>query len=59
MPLGSAIGLPPGAVVELDGSVDEPVELYVNGRPCGHGEILVGDDGRWGIRISHLIAPGS
>ena len=34
------VGLPPGAVVELDRQADEPIDLYVNGgasRPAGCG----------------------
>lgn len=60
LPLGETLGLPLGAVVELDRGTEEPVDLYVNGLRFGHGQLLVGDDGNWAIKIDELEArPGA
>jgi flagellar motor switch protein FliN/FliY len=56
LPLGESLGLPLGAVVELDRGTDEPVDLYVNGLCFAHGRLLVGDDGNWAIKIDALEA---
>jgi flagellar motor switch protein FliN/FliY len=54
LPLGDTLGLPLGAVVELDRATEEPVDLYVNGLRFAHGQLLVGDDGNWAIKIDEL-----
>jgi len=60
LPLGDTLGLPLGAVVELDRDTEEPVDLYVNGLRFGHGQLLVGDDGNWAIKIDELeLHPGA
>lgn len=60
LPLGETLGLPLGAVVELDRGTEEPVDLYVNGLCFAHGQLLVGDDGNWAIKIDELEArPGA
>jgi len=53
MPLAHAVGLEPGAVVELDRDADDLVELYVNERHFASG-VLVVADGQWAIRIEQL-----
>jgi chemotaxis protein CheY-P-specific phosphatase CheC/flagellar motor switch/type III secretory pathway protein FliN len=50
------LGLRDGAVVVLDRSVDDPIELFVNGAPYAHGRLLV-DDGEWAVVIDGLLAP--
>jgi flagellar motor switch protein FliN/FliY len=54
MPVGRAVGLPPGAVVELDHGADDLVELYVNGRRFARGTLVVAE-GEWAVRIDELI----
>lgn len=49
-----AVGLPTGAVVELDRAVDEPVDLLVNGVPFATGRLLVTDDGEWAVRVESV-----
>ena len=51
MPLGQALELPLGAVVDLDRASDAPVDLFVNGLRFGQGHLLVTDDGEWAIRL--------
>lgn len=58
MELGRAVSLSPGAVVELQELVDEPVDVLVNGTRFGRGELLVADDGTWAVRIGELVSAG-
>jgi flagellar motor switch protein FliN len=58
MPLGSALGLPVGAVVDLDRAGDAPVDLYVNGTRFARGELIVTDDGEWAVSINGLESEG-
>ena len=51
LPLRKIAGLSPGAVVELDESVAEPVEVVVGDRVMARGEI-VSVDGCYGVRIT-------
>jgi flagellar motor switch/type III secretory pathway protein FliN len=54
MPLGQALELPLGAVVDLDRASDAAVDLFVNGLRFGHGHLLVTDDGEWAIRLEKV-----
>jgi flagellar motor switch protein FliN/FliY len=58
MPLGSALGLPLGAVLDLDRTADAPVDLYVNGVCFARGQLLVTDDGEWAMSIDGLESEG-
>ena len=42
-----------GSVVELDCSVDDPVEIVVNDRVIAEGEIVI-VDGNYGVRITRI-----
>ena len=53
MLLDDAIKLGVGSVIELNSSIDEPVDLVVNGRALARGEVVV-VDGYYGIRITEL-----
>jgi flagellar motor switch protein FliN len=44
-----------GAVVELDCSPDDPVEIIVNDRVIAHGEVVV-VSGNYGVRITKLAS---
>lgn len=56
MPLRDVVRMGVGTMVELNRTVDEPVELLVNGRPLARGEVVV-VDGYYGIRITEIGAP--
>jgi flagellar motor switch protein FliN/FliY len=56
-PVGRTVGLGPGSVLELDRNVDEPVDLYVNGRRFAAGRLMVAEDGDWAVQID-TIEPG-
>jgi flagellar motor switch protein FliN len=58
MPLGSALGLPLGAVVDLDRAADAPVDLYVNGMRFARGHLLVTEEGEWAVSLSALESEG-
>jgi flagellar motor switch protein FliN len=62
LPLRDIAQLGNGAVVELDCSPDDPVEIIVNDRVIAHGEVVV-VSGNYGVRItkiaSHHAAPGT
>ncbi len=53
-PVGDAVGLAPGAVLELDRGVDDPVDLYVNGRRLALGRLLLTEDGEWAVRVESI-----
>jgi len=55
LPLGVAVGLAPGAVVELDKAAEEPVDLYVSGRRFARGVLVLVDDGEWAVRVQELV----
>jgi flagellar motor switch protein FliN/FliY len=49
------VGLPAGAVVELDRQADEPIDLYVNGHPFATGRLMVVDGSDWAVRIEKIL----
>jgi flagellar motor switch protein FliN/FliY len=57
VPLGRALELPLGAVVDLDCAADAPVNLYVNGLCFAQGRLFVTDDGEWAVRLESLGGP--
>lgn len=52
--LGEAMALGPGAVVPLDRTAGQPVDLLVNGQLVARGEVVVVDD-VYGLRITETI----
>ena len=55
IPLGQALELPPGTVVELEQASEAPVELYVNGMCFAHGSLLVSPGGEWNVKVDALV----
>ena len=55
MPIGSLVGTPAGAVVELDREAEEPVDLYVNGMRFASGRLVVSEGGEWAVKIETLV----
>lgn len=55
-PIKEILNLVPGAVVELDNLVDEPVEILVNGTLVAQGEVVVVNE-NFGVRITQIISP--
>jgi flagellar motor switch protein FliN/FliY len=50
------VGLPSGAVVELDRQADEPIDLYVNGTRFATGRLMVVDGTDWAVRIETVLS---
>ncbi|HLM86704.1 MAG TPA: FliM/FliN family flagellar motor switch protein [Solirubrobacteraceae bacterium] len=55
LPLGRALELAQGAVVELDQSAEEPVELFANGLCFANGKLVVTPDGAWAVQVGQLV----
>jgi flagellar motor switch protein FliM len=53
--LGASLGLAPGAIVELDQLVEEPVELFANGLCFANGSLVVTGEGAWGVQLERLV----
>lgn len=50
-----AVGLPHGAVIELDRDADDPVDVFVNGVRMATGRLEVVGDGEWAVRIDTVF----
>ena len=59
MASAEVVGLPAGAVVELDRGADEPIDLYINGRRFATGRLLVVDGSDWAVRIETVLERSS
>ncbi len=55
MASAQVVGLPPGAVVELDKQADDAIDLYVNGTRFATGRLVVVDGTDWAVRIEHVF----
>jgi flagellar motor switch protein FliN/FliY len=51
MTIRRAVTLAPGAVVELDRELEDPIDLYVNGRRFASGRLVTLDGGEWAVSI--------
>jgi flagellar motor switch protein FliN/FliY len=49
-----AVGLPRGAVVELDREADDAIDLYVDGLHFGTGRLVVTDEGELAVRLESI-----
>ena len=58
MPVGRAVNLATGAVVDLDRAPDDPVDVFVNGRRFATGRLLLVED-EWAVRIESVLPAGS
>jgi flagellar motor switch protein FliN len=54
--LKDLLELVPGAVVELDQQVQDPVELLVGRKVIARGEVVV-VDGNYGLRVTEIASP--
>jgi flagellar motor switch protein FliN len=55
MPSAQIVGLPSGAVVELDRQADEPIDIFVNGMRFASGRLIVVDGSDWAVRIEQIF----
>ncbi len=56
MIINDMLQLSQGSVVELNKGAGEPVEIFVNSKLLGKGEVIVVND-RFGVRITEIISP--
>ncbi len=56
MPVAKVLQLGQGSVVELQKAAGEPLEVLVQGRPIGKGEVVVVNE-KFGIRLTEIISP--
>ena len=56
IPLRELVRFGVGSMIELNRSVDEPVDLVVNNYPFARGEVVV-IDGYYGVRITETGTP--
>lgn len=54
LPLGDLMQLGAGAVVELDKTADEPLDVRVNGRLLATAEVVV-VNGKYGLRLVNIV----
>ena len=58
LPLRQLLALTPGSVVELDRALGEPVDVLVNGKLIGRGQIVtIGNE--FGVRLSEIVDPST
>ena len=57
LPLRDLLALAPGAVLELERTAGEPVDVLVNGTVVARGEVVV-VDGDFGVRVTEIVARG-
>ena len=55
MPIGRAVALHEGAVVDLDRKPEEPVDVYVNGTHFGTGRLIM-IEGEWSLQLESVDA---
>jgi flagellar motor switch/type III secretory pathway protein FliN len=53
MPAAFVVGMPHGAIVDLECEPDEPADLFVNGRHFGTGRLVL-VDGEWALKVETL-----
>lgn len=56
MTIGELLSLNRGSIVELDRLAEDPVDIYVNEKLLGKGEIVVANE-RLGVRILEIVTP--
>lgn len=54
MQLGNLLKLGKGAVIELDKTVGEPVDIYVNSKLVARGEIVIVEN-KVGITLTEIV----
>lgn len=55
MPLANVLELASGAIIELNRSVSDPVEVLANGSVIARGDVVV-VDGNYGVRITEIVS---
>lgn len=56
MPIGKLLSLSKGSIIELNRLAGESVDVYVNEKLLGKGEIVIVSE-RLGVRITEIVTP--
>ena len=56
MTIKELLSLTPGSVVAFDRSVNEPMDIMINGTLVARGEV-VSADGKFGLRLVDVVSP--
>jgi flagellar motor switch protein FliN/FliY len=56
MPVNELLRLGQGSIIELQKSVGEALDIYVNNKLVAKGEVVILDD-KFGVRVSDIINP--
>jgi flagellar motor switch protein FliN/FliY len=56
MLLRDVLALSAGVVVELDNTLQSPVDLLLDGHTIAQGEVVV-VDGKYGLRVTNVVDP--
>jgi flagellar motor switch protein FliN len=56
MTIGDLLSLNKGSIVELKRTAGEAVDIYVNGKLLGKGDVVVVNE-RLGVRVVKIVAP--
>ncbi|MFH1147794.1 MAG: flagellar motor switch protein FliN [Pseudomonadota bacterium] len=55
MAIGDLLKMGQGAIVELNRLAGEPVDVFVNGKLLGRGEVVVADE-KFGVRLTEIVS---
>jgi flagellar motor switch protein FliN/FliY len=55
MQVSQLLKLGRGAVVELDRSLGEAIDIYINNRLVARGEVVMVDDSRLGVTMTEIV----
>jgi len=56
MTISNLLALFKGAIIELDKLAEEPVDIYINEKLLGKGEVVVANE-RFGVRVTEIVVP--
>jgi flagellar motor switch protein FliN len=54
IPVREVLQIGPGSIVELSKTAGDPVDIFVNGKLIGRGEVVVVDE-NFGIRVTEIV----
>ena len=57
LPIRDVLNIDRGSVIALDRNLGQPLDVRVNGVLIGHGEIVVVDEDRLGLRLVDVVSP--
>lgn len=58
MPMREVLSLSPGSVVQLDKLAETPVDIFVNQKLIGRGQVVVVEE-MFGIKLTELLGKSS